>query len=265
MSWCEKKKIQALYALYHSPLYLGIDPLITLQGFTRPQDLEAGALVASVLAYGRVETIISHIEEVFFLMDMAPSTFVVATSYEEKRARLRTFRHRFTTGEDLALFLQAIAVIISEAGSVEMFFLQAVDRSGGDIGAAIDLFCTKVKSGATRIHGNLPGFFSFLVPSPKDGSACKRMNMYLRWMIRPADGIDFGAWKSLTPSILMMPVDTHIAKIARQFGMTRRVAADWKMATEITAYLRQVDRDDPVRFDFSLCRSGMVALRRSAA
>jgi uncharacterized protein (TIGR02757 family) len=105
----------------------------------------------------------------------------------------------------------------------------------------------------------------YLLPSPESGSACKRLNMYLRWMVRKNDGIDRGTWTGVPASMLIMPVDTHVARIAGSLGLTKRKSADWAMAEEITSRLRECDPDDPVRFDFSLCRTGMVDFRRKAA
>jgi len=258
------RKIVDLYDRFHAPEFLGIDPLITLQKFSCI-DIETGALVASVLSYGRVETIISHCETLFSIMDYQPFGFTMNLTYREKMKRLKTFRHRFSSGEDIALFLEAVASIIRTHGSVEAFFTSALQMSETGIAGAMDAFSEEVRKRASAVCGDLPGYFAFLVPSPRQGSACKRMNMYLRWMIRPADGIDLGVWKSIPPSCLVIPVDTHIARIARGLGLTSRSTADWRMAEEITGMLRFIDGDDPVRFDFSLCRSGMVQARRSAA
>jgi uncharacterized protein (TIGR02757 family) len=104
--------------------------------------------------------------------------------------------------------------------------------------------------------------YEYLLPSPANGSACKRINMYFRWMVRPGDGIDRGVWKSVSPAALIVPVDVHVARIGRAWGMTRRATPDWRMAEEITASLREVDPSDPVRFDFALCRYGMVGAER---
>jgi uncharacterized protein (TIGR02757 family) len=123
----------------------------------------------------------------------------------------------------------------------------------------------EVRMRAARISGVAGRGFDFLVPSPESGCACKRMAMYLRWMVRPDDGIDMGVWKSVPPSALVIPVDTHIAAIARELRLTGRKTADWRMAEEITARLRRIDPFDPVRFDFSLCRTGMVSVRKDAA
>lgn len=261
-----EKKIKALYLQYHSSAFIGMDPLITLQRFSRREDLELGALIASALSYGRVETIIKNIETVFNKIDYAPFDFITTSSFSTKNRVLKKFKHRFTTGEDLALFMQAVAAVIKKHGSIESFFAATLQgEPGAAIAAAMNAFSLAIKSEACSRHNPLPGYFTFLVPAPSSGSACKRMNMYLRWMIRPADGIDLGVWKSIPAAHLIMPVDTHIARIARSEGMTRRTSADWRMAEEITAWLRHIDNNDPVKFDFSLCRSGMVELRRSAA
>jgi hypothetical protein len=100
-------------------------------------------------------------------------------------------------------------------------------------------------------------YFPFLFPSPASGSACKRLCMFLRWMVRPADGIDLGLWKAIPPRKLIIPVDAHIQRISRFLGLTQRKQADWRMAQEITAALKKFDSDDPVKYDFSLCHIGI--------
>jgi len=261
-----KCKINELYTQYHSPTFLGIDPLVTLVQFSRREDLEVGGLIASALSYGRVENIIKSIETIFSCMGESPYTFITTTDYSTKKRVFKKFKHRFTTGADIALYTHAVAGILKKHGSIETFFATNLGRVPQNaLAAAMNAFSAEIKAGAEALCSPLPGYFTFLVPSPSSGSACKRMNMFLRWMIRPADGIDLGVWKSISTAHLIMPVDTHIAKIARSEGMTQRQSADWQMALEITAWLRHIDSDDPVRFDFSLCRNGMVELRRSAA
>lgn len=259
------KRINALFAAYHSKAYIGLDPLTTLQQFSAPQDLECGGLIASVVAYGRVETIISSIKDIFGRIESQPYHFITETTFREKRMALRGFRHRFNDGDELALLLQACAQLLREHTSIEQFFNKHLAGTAPSMANAIARFSETIHAIALTIGSSLPGAFSFLVPSPQKGSACKRMNMYLRWMVRPCDGIDLGVWKSIAPSILIIPVDTHISAIARREQLTTRTTADWRMAESITESLRSIDPCDPVRFDFSLCRSGMIDHRREAA
>jgi uncharacterized protein (TIGR02757 family) len=242
-----------------------MDPLITLRGFTDKSDLEIAGLVAALLSYGRVETIIRNCNDLFDRMDRRPAAFIRNSGFKTKVQIFKKFKHRFNTGTDIALLLQAIADIIKKFGSIECFFKHALRRSDTGMHGALTSFSESVTTGIRNISDHLTHGISFIIPSPRNGSACKRLNMYLRWMVRPDDGIDRGVWKRIAPSELIMPVDTHIARITRQMGITTRKTPDWRMAEEVTAYLRRIDPFDPVRFDFSLCREGMVAIRKDAA
>lgn len=260
-----KRKILSIYDQYHRPEFIGIDPLITLQRYSDPVDVEIAGLIAAVLSYGRVETIIRSCEEVFRRMEWQPDSFLSNTNYIMKKKLLRGFKHRFNSGEDLALFLQAVSGIRTRYGSIQHFFLEKLNEPKTGMKEALTAFSATVSEYAEKISGKLPRLFTFLTPSPKNGGACKRLNMYLRWMIRPYDGIDRGVWKHITPSHLLIPVDTHIARVAGQFGLTSRRSQDWRMAEEITMNLKTIDYEDPVRFDFSLCRYGMLGVRKETA
>jgi len=260
-----KDKIESIYREYHHPRYLGLDPLVCVRKFDDDENREVAGLFSSALAYGRVEIIVRNINR---LIDGAmggdPAAFVKGASYAEKRKALAKFKHRFNDGDDVAALLEAANMAARRHGSIGGCFKECLTRSGGKFRAALTLFTDELKgvlaeNAATR--NALRPSFEYLIPSPSRGSACKRMALYLRWMVRRDDGIDLGVWKDVPPSILLMPVDTHVAQIARHYGLTGRNAADWKMAEEITEALRKFDPEDPVRFDFSLCHAGMVNYR----
>lgn len=260
-----KRKILSIYNQYHRPDYIGIDPLTTLRRFTTVGDLEVAGLMAAVLSHGRVEMIIRKCEEVFRRMEWKPLSFLHDTDYITKKKTFRGFKHRFNDGNDIALYLQAVSEVRESYGSLERFFSENLKMSQCNMKGALIVFSESVISRARNITGHIPRLFSFLAPSPAKGGACKRLNMYLRWMVRPADGIDRGVWKHIPASHLIIPVDTHIARIAARLGLTRRKCTDWRMAEEVTEQLRVLDPEDPVRFDFSLCRYGMLELRKDAA
>ncbi|MBN1576364.1 MAG: TIGR02757 family protein [Chitinispirillaceae bacterium] len=260
-----ERKIRRTYEQYHRPEYLGMDPLVTVRGFEDATDREIGGFIAAVLSYGRVETIIRNVSDLFRRMGCGPAEFVRATGYSAKRRLLAGFKHRFNDGDDMALLLQAIAGLVADNGSMESFFTAALDRPACGMRGALTLFSETVRRLAAAISSAVPESFAFLVPSPATGCACKRLNMFLRWMVRPDDGVDMGVWKSIPTAALVTPVDTHVATIARAEKITKRNTADWRMAEEITDYLRLIDPFDPVRFDFSLCRLGMIDIRKNAA
>jgi uncharacterized protein (TIGR02757 family) len=265
MSIPVKRKILSIYKQYHRPDYIGIDPLTTLRRFTIAGDLEVAGLIAAVLSHGRVETIIRNCEDLFRRIEWQPLSFLRDTDYIMKKKTFRGFKHRFNDGNDIALYLQSVDIIRKSYGSLERFFSEHLKTSEFNIKDVLIVFSETIISHVRNITGRIPRLFPFLTPSPAGGGACKRLNMYLRWMVRPDDGIDRGVWKHIPASHLIMPVDTHIVRIAAQLGLTRRKSADWRMAEEVTGQLRAIDPEDPVRFDFSLCRYGMLELRKGAA
>ena len=260
-----KTVLESTYNLYHKPEYLQTDPLSCVHGFAKGQDIEIAGLIAAVLAYGRVEIIIRNVNSVLDRISHKPYEFTMNTSYREKLHILKDFKHRFNDARDMALLFESLARSIRDFGSLEGLFLSYSKGSSFSVRDGLDHFTRELKKTAGKISKDVPSTFGYLLPSPLSGSACKRLNMYLRWMVRKADLIDFGIWSGVSPSILLVPVDTHLAKIGRQLEFTKRNSADWRMAEEITGGLRKYDRLDPVRFDFSLCRAGMFSFRRDAA
>jgi uncharacterized protein (TIGR02757 family) len=260
-----KTVLESAYSLYHKPEYLRTDPLVCVHGFGNGQDIEIVGLIAAVLAYGRVEIIIRNVSLVLDRISQKPYEFTMNTSYREKLTILKDFKHRFNDTRDIALLFECIARSIREFGSLEGLFLSYSKSGCFYVKDGLDHFTGELKKTARKITPDVPSSFEYLLPSPSSGSACKRLNMYLRWMVRKADLIDFGIWNGVSPSILIVPVDTHIAKIGRQLEFTKRNSADWRMAEEITAGLKKYDPADPVRFDFSLCRAGMFSFRKDAA
>lgn len=260
-----KNIIDEIFAEYHHPKYIGLDPLVCVHRFKERDDIEIVGLLASALAYGRVEIIVRSINTIIDVMDNEPAEFIRDTSYDKKVKLLGEFKHRFNDGVDIAALLQAIDTIMQQYGTLEKCFCQCMDMfindNDGQFKAALTSFTNIIKDNGRAYCGDRQSF-EYLIPSPAKGSACKRMVMFLRWMIRENDGIDLGVWKFIPTSCLLVPVDTHVAQIARHYGLTSRTAADWKMAEEITDALRELDRDDPVKYDFALCHAGMVEYRK---
>ena len=261
MSYRLKNIFDGIYAQYHHPRYLGLDPLICVRQFNDRNSREAAGLLAASLAYGRVEIIVRNINHIINIMNGDPIGFINNTSYKQKLKLLNKFKHRFNDGQDIAALLESIKIIIKKHGSLENCFCRCMDDNDNQFKNALTSFTGIIKNKGRAFCGERASF-EYLIPSPDKGSACKRIAMYLRWMIREDDGIDLGVWKTVSPSCLIIPVDTHVAKIARGYGLTNRKSADWKMAEEITARLREFDPDDPVRYDFSMCHSGMVDFRK---
>ncbi len=238
-----------------------MDPLICVHQFQDAQQIELVGLIASCLSYGRVEQIISSIDTILKIVDNDLHSFITKTDIIEKRRAFLGFKHRFNTGNDISLLLESLKYIFTNYGTIQNLFYKSVHEGENNIKNALIHFTSEIKKHAQKINRGRSKSFEYLLPSPLSGSACKRLNMYLRWMVRENDGIDFGIFNKIAPSLLVIPVDAHIAKIAQQMHLCTRKSPDWKMAEEITETLRSVDAKDPVKFDFSLCRYGMKKIR----
>ena len=252
--------LNSLYA-HRSPLHLKNDPLSRCRRYTAPEDREVAALIASSFAYGNVRVILKSLDGIFGELGASPRRAVERFDPREGLRRFAGFRHRFNDARDLCALLLALRRMIETAGSIEGFFLGSRPASP-DIGDLLAAFSRRVLDLDYRPlsgrKGMPPGSsFPFLFPSPASGSACKRLCMFLRWVVRPDDGIDLGLWSGISPAQLVIPVDSHIRRIGRALDLTGRNQPDWRMAREITARLRKLDPDDPVKYDFALCHLGI--------
>jgi uncharacterized protein (TIGR02757 family) len=262
MNHALKTTLEEIYSQYHKPRYMRLDPVEYLRRFTGPGNMEIAGLLASSLAYGKVESIRGSIERVFSITGYDLIDFIRSTPLSGKKRLFRDFKHRFTSGDDIALLFECVGRALVEKDSLGALFSEGLDAGGRTIKQPLNEFSKRMRSWAQEISKGKIGSFSYLFPMPETGSACKRLNMYLRWMVRPDDGIDLGIWKNVETSKLVIPVDTHVAAIARRLSLTVRKTADWRMAEEITESLKIISPSDPVKYDFSLCRCGMVQFRR---
>ncbi len=250
-----------LFRKYHNNSCLDNDPIAIVHRFSDEADIETVGLIASAFAYGRVEQIKKSIEAILHKTGHNLFEFINSTSLKEKKKAFLGFKHRFNDGIDVAMLLQSIKIIRNEYGSLEGLFLKGYNEDHLNIKSALHDFTEAFLATEENISYGSKKSFAFLFPSPMSGSACKRMNMYLRWMVRLNDGVDFGLWKNINPSKLVVPVDTHLAAWGRKMGFTERKSADWKMAEEITKGLKKYDQKDPVKYDFAICSAGKAAFR----
>lgn len=245
-----------------SPRQLANDPLSFCHRYGEAADREVAAVIASSFAYGAVPIILRNLESIFARLGPSPQRYV---EHFDPAGGLRIFggfKHRFNDGRDLCALLWAMRLMLERAGSIEAFFLRHHDPGAPDVTESLNRYSAAVKALDYRPvfgRGGFPedSYFPFLFPAPASGSACKRLCMFLRWVVRPADGIDLGLWHGVSPSQLIIPVDTHIQRIGGYLGLSRRRSADWAMAREITAALRRLDPADPVRYDFALAHLGI--------
>lgn len=257
-----KEVLDGLYAS-RSSASLANDPLSFCHRYADPADREVAAVIASAFAYGAVANILRTLERIFREMGPSPRRFVERFDPQEGVRTFSGFKHRFNDGRDLCALLWAVRLMIENAGSVNGFFLKHHDPFADDVTESLNAFAAAVLAldyapvfQAAAIPGD--SYFPFLFPAPVSGSACKRLCMFLRWVVRPADGIDLGLWHGVSAGQLLVPVDTHIRRICGYLGFSSRKSADWKMAREITAALKQFDPEDPVKYDFSLAHLGIT-------
>ena len=235
------------------------DPLRFPHRYQDPRDVEVSALLAAALAYGRADLFGPKVEALLQRMGPSPATFVRELDVAGARALLEGFVYRFNVGTDVAVLLLGMGRALREHGSLEALFLEGWKARGSWHGA-LDAFTTALRDvpmGPLREALGPERGLHHLLPSPLGPGAAKRLNLFLRWMVRGPDGVDLGVWKRVRPSALLIPLDTHIGRISQHLGLTRRTDLSWRTAEEVTASLRALDGEDPVRFDFALCHYGM--------
>jgi uncharacterized protein (TIGR02757 family) len=247
----------ALDRLYESFNYAdsATDPIQIVRRWTTPDDREVVGLCASALAFGRVSSVLQSIERVVAIMDGAPAAYVRHFDPHQHGAAFAGVVHRWTRGSDLVALLWIMRQMIDGAGSIERFFLEGYDPAAEDIGPALDSFSTRALALDMRAaYGKVPTRpgVCYFFPRPSAGSACKRLNLFLRWMVRR------GVWTRVSPAKLVVPLDTHVIRVGRCLALTDRVSPGWPMARDITASLRRLDVEDPVKYDFALCHLGMM-------
>lgn len=239
-------------AEYNQIGFIESDPIVIPHQYSRREDIEITGFWAAMLAWGQRKTIINKCNELFELMDHAPYEFITKHQDSDLK-RFLTFKHRTFNDIDTLYFIEALRRIYTELDSLEDAFLLGLNTNDQHVGPALIsfhdyFFDSEHAPPRTRKH----------VATPKRKSACKRLNMFLRWMVRVDDtGVDFGLWKRIQPSQLVCPCDLHVDRVARNLGLINRKSTDWEMALELTEALRQFDPEDPVKYDFDLFGLGI--------
>ena len=244
-----KAFLDGLYYTYQRRELINPDPLHFLYSYHNVKDREIAALVASSLAYGRVAQIMKSVDSVLECIGDEPHRFLRMNDRFEVVPE--GFKHRFTTGHDMNILLSNISEVLREYDSLECFLGECLKHSDGDIFCGLDEFSLRMS------RGRKAGSFS-LVTAPSDGSACKRLFLFLKWLVR-CDDVDPGGWTVIEPRDLVVPTDTHMHNIGRQLGFTARKSADLRTAIEITGGFREICPEDPAKYDFVLTRFGIRA------
>jgi uncharacterized protein (TIGR02757 family) len=243
------------------------DPIWIVRRYSDPADQEVAGFLASALAFGRVQSVLNTVDAVLRVMGPSPSRFVRAFTPEDAAA-FDGLVHRWIGSRDLAALAWQLHQMLRDDGTIEAFFAAGAPLADAEtVGDALEAFSRRAMAldlrpiyGRTRPKPGVAYFFS----RPSSGGACKRLNLFLRWMVR-RDAVDLGVWSRVRPCQLIVPLDTHIIRVGRCLGLTRHATPGWRMATDITATLRRLRPDDPVRYDFSMCHLGMMGACRYGA
>lgn len=242
--------LESLYSKYTRREMIFPDPVGFLYEYQNPLDREIVALVVSSLAYGRVAQINKSVSLVLDKLGVVPHSFLLKTSEKELFETFQDFKHRFTTGHELSHLLINIKYIVDKHGSLNQCFNAYYDQTCGDLLSTLTFFTEDLQGDSVLKTTNF-------IPSPAKGSACKRLNLFLRWMVR-SDDVDPGGWEHIPTSKLLYPVDAHIHKLSLRLGLTTRRNADMKAAVDITEAFRKINPKDPVKYDFCLTKSSMM-------
>jgi uncharacterized protein (TIGR02757 family) len=239
---------------------LPLDPVSLPHRYRDRRDVEVAGLLAASLAYGRADLFLPKISRLLEAMGPSPAAFVRGLDVAGARELLSGFVYRFNVGADVAVLLLGMGRMLERRGSLEAGFVAAREASSGELHGALGAFVRELREvdvrAVERALGRTRGL-DHLLPAPLGPGAAKRLHLFLRWMVRGPDAVDLGIWKRVPPSALLVPLDTHVARLAWRLGLVRRRTMGWAASEDITANLRVIDPVDPVRFDFVLCHHGM--------
>jgi uncharacterized protein (TIGR02757 family) len=254
-----KTRLDLLYEQFNLE-HVVSDPVWIVRRHRHPADREIVAYCASALAFGRVQSVLNSIEGLVSVMGDRPAEFVRRFTPDEHGPAVFPLGHRWTRGVDLVALLWLLRQMLERGGSIEGFFAEGLTPDATTVEAALESFSARALAlDLTEVYDGRPGKpgVAYFFSRPSSGGACKRLNLFLRWMVR-LDRVDMGLWSRVRPSQLIVPLDTHVIRVGRCLRLTRLASPGWRMASDITAALRALDPRDPVKYDFSLCHLGMM-------
>ena len=240
------------YQRYNTPDFIETDPIYIPHQFTEKEDIEIAGFLTALIAWGRRSSILKNAQSLIERMDFAPYDFI-QNSQDEDQESLQGFVHRTFNEIDCLALVKALSWVYREKGGLEAIFSQGIQADSADVLGGIVSARTQLVSiphFPKRTHKHLA--------NPLQGSAAKRINMFLRWMVRSdSNGVDFGLWKQIAPAQLICPLDVHTGNVARKLGLLQRKQNDWKAAVELTEALRAYCPEDPIKYDYSLFGLGV--------
>jgi uncharacterized protein (TIGR02757 family) len=265
-----RSTLDRLYSEFNYP-DSATDPIQIVRRYERPDDREVVGFFAAALAFGRVASVLQSIERLMSIVGDRPAAYVRAFDPVRHRQAFAGLVHRWIGASDIVALLWIVKQMLDRASTIEGFFLEGDDPSAPDIADALDSFSRRALEidvtaaygpPARPRHGPPEGArdvrgVRYFFPRPSAGSACKRLNLFLRWMVR-RDALDLGVWTRVDPARLIVPLDTHVIRVGRCLRLTRYTSPGWPMARDVTRMLGRLDPVDPVKYDFSLCHLGMM-------
>lgn len=254
-----KDLLERLYKDYNFDEGIKNDPIEFPHFYKKSEDIEIAGFISACFAYGRVDVFKPVIKRILSLMGDSPYEFIYNFDIKKDKGFLKGLQYRFNKSEDIACLVFVLSDIIKKHKSLENLFMTHYLPEQEDIEEGLSGFIeTFLGIDTSPLYGKnikSPGFLQFF-PSPKRGSACKRMNLFLRWMVRDRD-IDFGIWKGISKDRLIIPLDAHILRISKCLRMTNKATSSWRVAKEITENLKRLEPGDPLKYDFALCHQGI--------
>lgn len=254
-----KLSFEAAYRDYHHEKERKLDPVSLVYPYQEAKDREVVAFLIALISYGNVRTILQSGEKLLGPLGDSPFDYLVS---DRSLNLWSNFKHRFTTGKDIEIITHWLRNILKREGSLEGFFLKTAHSSDASMKEKLSSFVRGIWSEKIPKHlfndlEKRKRNLKYLISDPDQGSACKRLNMFLRWVVRPKDGVDLGLWKQVSPSELMLPIDTHILQTLKKLRWIRNDNANWKAVELATKRLREISSEDPIRYDFALCHFSM--------
>lgn len=247
-----RSRLEQVYRTFNRRELVEPDPLQFLYRYPAPEDREVVGLIAALLAYGNVKQIVRSVETALEPLGDQPAAFIRSARSASLMRIFSMFKHRFTTGTHMTQLLRAVRHVLQKHGSLEACFRTGFHEGDETIVPALTAFTAELTKKAV-------GIGTFLISSPTRGSACKRLNLFLRWMVR-RDAVDPGGWTGIPAAALVVPLDTHMSRICRVLGLTQRRQDDLRTALEITRQFKAIEPEDPVKYDFALTRLGIHRL-----
>jgi uncharacterized protein (TIGR02757 family) len=254
-----REPLERLYREFDYGARIDRDAICFPLRYADPADREIVALLSTCLAYGRVDLFSAQLEIALAAMTPSPAPFVRAFDVARDGQRFDGFIYRFNRPRDLAAFCVAARELLRAHGSLEAFFMAGYAETDPHVGRALERFSRGFLDAPLDDvfpRGHLSRGYRHFFPLPSTGGPCKRLHLFLRWMVR-RESPDFGLWRGVSPAKLLMPIDTHIENMSRAVGLTRRRTRNWRMAEDITRQLARLDPEDPVKYDFALCHKRM--------